>query len=136
MIKSFLSWGTALLVLCSGLLSSCDDKNEGGGTPDPGVTLAIGDAAFNSLKFTLTLKDADKCSYVCTKASETVPTAEQRSSPNGKSVTASGVIEVGNLEPNTAYRLAAVASERQTSTARSAPSNIRPRHRTYGPPSS
>ncbi len=31
MIKSFLSWGTALLVLCSGLLSSCDDKNEGGG---------------------------------------------------------------------------------------------------------
>ena len=31
MIKSFLSWGTALLVLCSGLLSSCDDKNEGVG---------------------------------------------------------------------------------------------------------
>lgn len=110
MIKSFLSWGTALLVLCSGLLSSCDDKNEGGGTPDPGVTLAIGDAAFNSLKFTLTLKDADKCSYVCTKASETVPTAEQILA-NGKSVTASGVIEVGNLEPNTAYRLAAVASK-------------------------
>lgn len=110
MIKSFLSWGTALLVLCSGLLSSCDDKNEGGGNPDPTVTIAIGDAAFNSLKFTLTLKDADKCSYVCTKASETVPTAEQILA-NGKSVTASGVIEVGNLEPNTAYRLAAVASK-------------------------
>lgn len=85
-------------------------KRGGGGTPDPGVTLAIGDAAFNSLKFTLTLKDADKCSYVCTKASETVPTAEQILA-NGKSVTASGVIEVGNLEPNTAYRLAAVASK-------------------------
>ena len=56
MIKSFLSWGTALLVLCSGLLSSCDDKNEGGGNPDPTVTIAIGDAAFNALKFTLTLK--------------------------------------------------------------------------------
>lgn len=110
MIKSFLSWGTALLVLCSGLLSSCDDKNEGGGNPDPTVTIAIGDAAFNSLKFTLTLKDADKCSYVCTKASETVPTAEQILA-NGKSVTASGVIEVGNLEPNTAYRLSAVASK-------------------------
>lgn len=110
MIKSFLSWGTALLVLCSGLLSSCDDKNEGGGNPDPTVTLAIGDAAFNSLKFTLTLKDADKCSYVCAKASETVPTAEQILA-NGKSVTASGVIEVGNLEPNTAYRLSAVASK-------------------------
>lgn len=110
MIKSFLSWGTALLVLCSGLLSSCDDKNEGGGTPDPSITLAIGDAAFNSLKFTLTLKDADKCSYVCAKASETVPTAEQILA-NGKSVTASGVIEVGNLEPNTAYRLSAVASK-------------------------
>ena len=41
MIKSFLSWGTALLVLCSGLLSSCDDKNEGGGNPDPTVTIAI-----------------------------------------------------------------------------------------------
>lgn len=37
MIKSFLSWGTALLVLCSGLLSSCDDKNEGGGNPDPSI---------------------------------------------------------------------------------------------------
>lgn len=110
MIKSFLSWGTALLVLCSGLLSSCDDKNEGGGNPDPTVTIAIGDAAFNSLKFTLTLKDADKCSYVCAKASETVPTAEQILA-NGKSVTASGVIEVGNLEPNTAYRLSAVASK-------------------------
>lgn len=85
-------------------------QKRGGGTPDPGVTLAIGDAAFNSLKFTLTLKDADKCSYVCTKASETVPTAEQILA-NGKSVTASGVIEVGNLEPNTAYRLAAVASK-------------------------
>ena len=35
MIKSFLSWGTALLVLCSGLLSSCDDKNEGGGKSCP-----------------------------------------------------------------------------------------------------
>lgn len=110
MIKSFLSWGTALLVLCSGLLSSCDDKNEGGGNPDPTVTIAIGDAAFNSLKFTLTLKDADKCSYICAKASETVPTAEQILA-NGKSVTASGVIEVGNLEPNTAYRLSAVASK-------------------------
>ena len=33
MIKSFLSWGTALLVLCSGLLSSCDDKNEGAEIP-------------------------------------------------------------------------------------------------------
>lgn len=110
MIKSFLSWGTALLVLCSGLLSSCDDKNEGGGNPDPTVTIAIGDAAFNALKFTLTLKDADKCSYICAKASETVPTAEQILA-NGKSVTASGVIEVGNLEPNTAYRLSAVASK-------------------------
>lgn len=110
MIKSFLSWGTALLVLCSGLLSSCDDKNEGGGNPDPTVTIAIGDAAFNALKFTLTLKDADKCSYICAKASETVPTAEQILA-NGKSVTASGVIEVGNLEPNTAYRLSAIAQK-------------------------
>ncbi|MFQ8713118.1 MAG: hypothetical protein ACLR93_05215 [Alistipes onderdonkii] len=110
MIKSFLSWGTALLVLCSGLLSSCDDKNEGGGNPDPTVTIAIGDAAFNALKFTLTLKDADNCSYICAKASETVPTAEQILA-NGQSVTASGVIEVGNLEPNTAYRLSAVAQK-------------------------
>ena len=31
MIKSILSWSTALLVLCSGLLASCDDKDEGGG---------------------------------------------------------------------------------------------------------
>ena len=31
MIRSILSWSTALLVLCSGLLASCDDKDEGGG---------------------------------------------------------------------------------------------------------
>ena len=30
MIRSILSWSTALLVLCSGLLASCDDKDEGG----------------------------------------------------------------------------------------------------------
>lgn len=110
MIKSFLSWGTALLVLCSGLLSSCDDKNEGGGNPDPSVTIAIGDAAFNSLKFTLTLKDADKCSYICTKASEAVPTAETILA-NGQTATASGLITISGLESNTAYRLAAVASK-------------------------
>lgn len=108
MIKSLLSWGTALLVLCSGLLSSCDDKNEGGGNPNPTVTIAIGDAAFNSLKFTLTLKDADKCSYICTKASEAVPMAAAIIA-DGQSVSASGIVEIGSLEPNTAYRLSAVA---------------------------
>ena len=128
MIKSFLSWGTALLVLCSGLLSSCDDKNEGGGgktcpasnkrqshpplppppNPDPTATIAIGDAAFNALKFTLTLKDADKCSYICTKASEAVPAAATIIA-EGQSVSASGVVEIAGLEPNTAYRLSAVA---------------------------
>ena len=56
MIRSILSWSTALLVLCSGLLASCDDKDEGGGNPPaPAVTLAVGDAASNTLKFTLTL---------------------------------------------------------------------------------
>ena len=60
MIRSILSWSTALLVLCSGLLASCDDKDEGGGNPPaPAVTLAVGDAASNTLKFTLTLSDAD-----------------------------------------------------------------------------
>ena len=69
MIRSILSWSTALLVLCSGLLASCDDKDEGGGNPPaPAVTLAVGDAASNTLKFTLTLSDADKCTYVCTKS--------------------------------------------------------------------
>ena len=64
MIRSILSWSTALLVLCSGLLASCDDKDEGGGNPPaPAVTLAVGDAASNTLKFTLTLSDADKCTY-------------------------------------------------------------------------
>ena len=78
MIKSILSWSTALLVLCSGLLASCDDKDEGGGNPPaPAVTLAVGDAASNTLKFTLTLSDADKCTYVCTKSSEAVPSAEK-----------------------------------------------------------
>lgn len=110
MIRSILSWSTALLVLCSGLLASCDDKDEGGGNPPaPTVTLAIGDAASNTLKFTLTLSDADKCTYVCTKASEAVPSAEVILA-NGKSVTASGTVAIDNLDPSTTYRLSAVAS--------------------------
>ena len=110
MIKSILSWSTALLVLCSGLLASCDDKDEGGGNPPaPAVTLAVGDASSNTLKFTLTLSDADKCTYVCTKSSEAVPSAEKILA-DGKSVTASGLITIGDLEPSTTYRLSAVAS--------------------------
>ena len=110
MIRSILSWSTALLVLCSGLLASCDDKDEGGGNPPaPSVTLAVGDAASNTLKFTLTLSDADKCTYVCTKSSEAVPSAEKILA-DGKSVTASGLITIGDLEPSTTYRLSAVAS--------------------------
>ncbi|MCQ4762263.1 hypothetical protein NE555_16705, partial [Alistipes onderdonkii] len=70
-----------------------DDKNEGGGNPDPTVTIAIGDAAFNALKFTLTLKDADKCSFICTKASEAVPAAATIIA-EGQSVSASGVVEI------------------------------------------
>ena len=70
--------------------------------------IAIGDAAFNALKFTLTLKDADKCSYICTKASEAVPAAATIIA-EGQSVSASGVVEIAGLEPNTAYRLSAVA---------------------------
>ena len=83
-------------------------KRGGGGNPDPTVTIAIGDAAFNALKFTLTLKDADKCSYICTKASEAVPAAATIIA-EGQSVSASGVVEIAGLEPNTAYRLSAVA---------------------------
>lgn len=110
MIRSILSWSTALLVLCSGLLASCDDKDEGGGNPPaPSVTLAVGDAASNTLKFTLTLSDADKCTYVCTKSSEAVPSAEKILA-DGKSVTASDLITIGDLEPSTTYRLSAVAS--------------------------
>ena len=110
MIKSILSWSTALLVLCSGLLASCDDKDEGGGNPPaPAVTLAVGDAASNTLKFTLPLSHADKCTYVCTKSSEAVPSAEKILA-DGKSVTASGLITIGDLEPSTTYRLSAVAS--------------------------
>ena len=110
MIRSILSWSTALLVLCSGLLASCDDKDEGGGNPPaPAVTLAVGDAASNTLKFTLTLSDADKCTYVCTKSSEAVPSAEKILA-DGKSVTASGLITIGDLDPSTTYRLSAVAS--------------------------
>lgn len=110
MIRSILSWGTALLVLGSGLLTSCDDKNEGGGNPPaPAVTLAIGDAASNTLKFTLTLSDADKCTYVCTEASEAVPSAGKILS-DGKTITASGTVTIDNLKPSTTYRLSAIAS--------------------------
>ena len=92
--------GTVGAVLWSAKLMR-RQKRGGGGNPDPSVTLAIGDAAFNSLKFTLTLKDADKCSYICTKASEAVPAAATIIA-EGQSVSASGVVEIAGLEPNTA----------------------------------
>ena len=84
-------------------------RRGGGNPPAPAVTLAVGDAASNTLKFTLTLSDADKCTYVCTKSSEAVPSAEKILA-DGKSVTASGLITIGDLEPSTTYRLSAVAS--------------------------
>ena len=84
-------------------------RRGGGNPPAPSVTLAVGDAASNTLKFTLTLSDADKCTYVCTKSSEAVPSAEKILA-DGKSVTASGLITIGDLEPSTTYRLSAVAS--------------------------
>ncbi|MFQ7502481.1 MAG: hypothetical protein ACLRMJ_03795 [Alistipes finegoldii] len=73
-------------------------QRRGGNPPAPAVTLAVGDAASNTLKFTLTLSDADKCTYVCTKSSEAVPSAEKILA-DGKSVTASGLITIGDLEP-------------------------------------
>ena len=84
-------------------------RRGGGNPPAPAVTLAVGDAASNTLKFTLTLSDANKCTYVCTKSSEAVPSAEKILA-DGKSVTASGLITIGDLEPSTTYRLSAVAS--------------------------
>lgn len=84
-------------------------RRGGGNPPAPAVTLTIGDAASNTLKFTLTLSDADKCTYVCTEASEAVPSIEKILA-DGKSVTASGLITIGDLEPSTTYRLSAVAS--------------------------
>jgi hypothetical protein len=77
-------------------------RRGGGNPPAPSVTLAVGDAASNTLKFTLTLSDADKCTYVCTKSSEAVPSAEKILA-DGKSVTASGLITIGDLEPSTTY---------------------------------
>lgn len=90
-------------------------QRRGGGPPAPAVTLAVGDAASNTLKFTLTLSDADKCTYVCTKSSEAVPSAEKILA-DGKSVTASGLITIGDLEPSTTYRLSAVASNGKVET--------------------
>ena len=53
MIRSILSWSPALLVLCSGILAPCADNHEGGGNPPaPAVTLAVGDAASNTVSYT------------------------------------------------------------------------------------
>lgn len=54
-------------------------RRRGGNPPAPAVTLAVGDAASNTLKFTLTLSDANKCTYVCTKSSEAVPLGRENS---------------------------------------------------------
>lgn len=112
MTKTIISWGTALLMLCSGLLCSCsnDDNDEGGGNPpQPIVTIAAGSASATTLQFTLTLRDADKCTYLCTPKADPAPTADQILS-GGKTVTASGTVAIDQLASNTAYRLSAVAS--------------------------
>lgn len=113
MTKTIISWGTALLMLCSGLLCSCsnDDNDEGGGNPpQPIVTIAAGSASATTLQFTLTLRDADKCTYLCTPKADPAPTAAQILS-GGKTITASGTVTIDQLASNTAYRLSAVASQ-------------------------
>lgn len=110
-ILSCLSWGTAFVFLCASALTACDDKNEGGGTqPEPTVTLAVGDVANHSLKFKITVNDADKCFYVCTKSTEEAPSLSYVLI-NGETVTESGTVTIDNLTPNTTYVLSAVAAK-------------------------
>ena len=96
MIKSFLSWGTALLVLCSGLLSSCDDKNEGGGNPDPTVTIAIGDAAFNRAEIHAHTQGCGQMQLHLHQASRSRACGSTIIA-EGQSVSASGVVEIAGL---------------------------------------
>lgn len=120
MIKTIISWGTALTVLCSGLLASCSnndndiDFEEGGGNPSvPSVTIAVGEATATTLQFTLTLQDADKCTYLLAEKSATAPAASEILG-SGKTASASGSITLDGLKTNTAYRLYAIASKGAT----------------------
>lgn len=114
MTKTLISWGMALTVLCSGLATSCsssNDEDEGGGNPPaPTVAIAPGNATASTLQFTLTLRDADKCTYLCKEKSAAAPAAAEILSA-GKSASASGSITVDQLTSNTAYRLYAIASK-------------------------
>lgn len=110
MTKTIISWGTALLMLCSGLLTSCNNDEGGGEPPVPSVTIAAGNASSTTLQFTLTLRDADKCTYLCTPKADPAPTADQILS-GGKTITASGTVTIDQLTSNTAYRLSAVAAQ-------------------------
>lgn len=110
MTKTIISWGTALLMLCSGLLTSCNNDEGGGELPVPSVTIAAGNASSTTLQFTLTLRDADKCTYLCTPKADPAPTADQILS-GGTTITASGTVTIDQLTPNTTYILSAVAAK-------------------------
>lgn len=119
MTKTIISWGMALSLLCSGLATSCSnsDEDEGGGNPlAPSVTVEPGNATGTTLEFKLTLRDADKCAYLCKEKTAAAPAAAEILSA-GKSVAASGTITVDQLATNTAYRLYAIASKGNVQSA-------------------
>lgn len=109
MKKSFL-W---ILLLFMGeicLLTACDkdDKNE---VPfvEPTVTLTAGEIiTTNSLQFAVKLENADKCVYLYTESSASVPGIQDLLA-SGKAVTASGNVLLEELNAGTTYRISAVA---------------------------
>ena len=109
MKKSFM-WAIALLLGEICLFTACnDDKNDNTPFVEPTVTLTAGEVTTSTLEFAVKLEDADKCAYLYTESSASVPTVEEILA-SGKSVSASGKVLIEDLNASTSYRISAVAT--------------------------
>ncbi len=112
MKKSFM-WAIALLLGEICLFTACnDDKNDNTPFVEPTVTLTAGEVTTSTLEFAVKLEDADKCAYLYTESSASVPTVEEILA-SGKSVSASGKVLIEDLNASTSYRISAVATREE-----------------------
>lgn len=113
-MKNFMLRTVALLsavVLCCGFLPACSDSDPGLPEPvsGPTVTLTKGAAGYYELNFTVKTTGVVACSYVWTKADETLPAIDEILASGTAVATLNGASaeKITDLESNTTYRIVA-----------------------------
>jgi len=109
-LSRLMAFVPALMLTLS--FSSCNDDDDNGPAVTPAVTLTAGVATENSVSFTVSPADAEKCAYICVeKTSDALPAAAAILT-EGTTVAADkdSQITVSDLTPNTTYVIAAAVS--------------------------